>query len=89
MENQDQIRNKLATLVQDVIQNDLVINDSDHLQNDLGIDSITFISLIVEIEMAFDVEIPDEMLIQDKFDTFESLLSTITELSSKETNEEK
>ena len=40
------------------------------LIDDLGMDSINFVSLIIELEAIFDVQIPDEWLLMEKFRTF-------------------
>lgn len=36
------------------------------LVDDLGMDSITFVSIIIEIETTFDITVPDDMIL----DTF-------------------
>ena len=45
-----------------------------------GIDSFQFINLIVEIEKAFSIEIPDELLSFEKLDTISSIVKCIEEL---------
>ena len=40
-------------------------------------DSITFISLIVELEQKFEIEIPDEYLIFDALKTFDDVVNMI------------
>ena len=45
-----------------------------------GIDSFQFINLIVEIEKAFSIEIPDELLSFEKLDTISSIEKCIEEL---------
>ena len=37
------------------------------LIDDAGMDSMTFISIVVEIEALFDIIVPDEMLLMEKF----------------------
>ncbi len=43
------------------------------LIDDLGMDSITFISLIVEIESLFKITIPDDLLLMDKFNNIDNI----------------
>ncbi len=43
-------------------------------------DSIQFITLIVEIESAFDIEVPDEFLVIANFNTVDSVCDMLTEL---------
>ena len=50
------------------------------LIDDLGMDSVNFISLIVELEAEFDIQIPDEWLLMDKFRECSSILSAVEEL---------
>ena len=50
------------------------------LIDDLGMDSINFVSLIIELEAAFDVQIPDEWLLMEKFRTFSQICSAIDAL---------
>ena len=47
------------------------------LIDDLGMDSINFVSLIIELEAAFDVQIPDEWLLMEKFRTFSQIYSAV------------
>lgn len=44
-------------------------------------DSMSFISLIVEIEGAFEIEVVDEYLDMEKFRTSEDILSLVDKLS--------
>jgi acyl carrier protein len=47
------------------------------LIDDLGIDSITFISLIIAIESEFGIHIPDEELVLDNFRNVESVVRIV------------
>ena len=50
------------------------------LIDDLGMDSINFVSLIIELEATFDVQIPDEWLLMEKFRTFSQIYSAVDAL---------
>ena len=50
------------------------------LIDDLGMDSITFISIIIEIEDKFNIVIPDEKLLLEEFRTYENILNIVSEL---------
>ena len=52
------------------------INDNTVLTKDLGFDSVQIISLIVEIESQFDIEIEDEDLDIEKL----TVLKTLTDM---------
>ena len=45
-------------------------------------DSLTFISLIVELEDAFNIEIPDEYLAEGKLKTFDDIHNMLSEYST-------
>ena len=47
------------------------------LIDDFGMDSINFVSLIIELEEAFEVQIPDEWLLMEKFRTFSQIYSAV------------
>ena len=50
------------------------------LIDDLGMDSINFVSLIIELETTFDVQIPDEWLLMERFRTFSQIYSAVDAL---------
>lgn len=54
------------------------------LIDDLGMDSITFISMVVELEAHFDIEVPDDMLLLENFKCVDDIASIVqNELSKK------
>lgn len=59
------------------------------LIDDLGMDSIAFITLIVEIETTFNISVPDELVLIENFKTFNSIYKLISSLilNKKETGE--
>lgn len=50
------------------------------LIDDLGMDSVNFISLIIELEAEFDIQIPNDQLLMDKFREYSSIYSIVDEL---------
>lgn len=50
------------------------------LIDDLGMDSINFISLIIELESTFDIQIPDDWLLMEKFQNYTLIYSAVEEL---------
>ena len=53
-------------------------------ENDIGEllpDSLTYISFIVELEQAFDIEITDEYLIPEKISSLDGIIDLIEELT--------
>ena len=54
------------------------------LIDDLGMDPITFISIVVEVEAYFDIEVPDDMLLLENFKCVDDIVSIVeSELSKK------
>ena len=47
---------------------------------DLGMDSISFIQIVVGLEEAFDCEIPDSKLLISEMDTVQKMLDVLQEL---------
>lgn len=47
------------------------------LFNDAGMDSITFITLVVEIEAKFNVTVPDDMLLLENFKNADDILGIV------------
>jgi acyl carrier protein len=47
---------------------------------DLGLDSMRAIELLFALEDAYDVVVPDEKLVEDTFETAESLWTMVEEL---------
>ena len=50
------------------------------LIDNLGMDSIAFITLIVEIETTFNISVPDEFVLIENFKTFDSIYELISSL---------
>lgn len=51
-----------------------------------SIDSVQLISIIVEIESAFNIEIPDEYMLPEFLSSFEHVLNVVTELYNNAAN---
>lgn len=51
--------------------------------DDLGMDSITFISIVVEVESHFNIEIPDDMLLPENFKCVDDIVSVVANKLSK------
>lgn len=60
-------------------KNGIVILEDGTFDN---LDSINFISAIVDLESEFDIEFPDEYLSMEIFSEFEQLVFTIKEMVS-------
>ena len=54
--------------------------------SDLGMDSITFIRIIVALEEAFDIEIPDEKLLLTEMNTISKVVKVISAVLEHQNN---
>lgn len=74
------IKEKLKKIIADIapiVVEISEINDNTVLTKDLGFNSVQIISLIVEIESQFDIEIDDEDLDIEKLTVFKTLSDMI------------
>ncbi len=53
------------------------------LIDDFGMDSITFISLIVEVESRFNITVPDNMLLMDNFKKVDDIVAVVEQELAK------
>lgn len=82
----ENIKKELINLVSTLFADkgfDVDIIEYVDLIDDLGMDSITFISLIVEIESLFDIQFPDDFLLMDKFKNVDDIILVIENECSK------
>lgn len=47
------------------------------LVDDAGMDSITFITLIVEIEAKFNITVPDDLLLMENFKSVDDIITVV------------
>ena len=81
-----QIKNIIIGIAQEVLSNEgynkLNFEYLD-LIDDLGLDSIVFVALIVSIEEAFDIIIPDDRLLVEHFRTIELIENEVALIVSE------
>lgn len=54
------------------------------LIDDMGMDSMTFISIVVEIEALFEITVPDDMLLMENFKKLDNIVElVVNELETK------
>lgn len=88
--NTESIKKELISLVSTLFADngfDVDMIEYADLVDDLGMDSILFVSLIVEIEFLFGITIPDDMLEQENFNTLEKIESVVLGLIKNEDDE--
>lgn len=78
--NSDEIKNKLIDMIQNLFSDSGVDKDIlpyVDLIDDLGMDSITFISIVVEVEELFGITVPDDMLLMENFKDIDGIIQII------------
>ena len=80
--SREEIKEKLIALCEEIFQGSGV--DTDLLEyvdfeDDLGMDSLTFITLLVEVEAAFGITIPDDLLLMDNFKNMGDVIQIVAD----------
>lgn len=82
----EEIKEKVIDLVGDLFSDldfDKDILEYIDLIDDAGMDSITFVSIVVEIEAAFEIIIPDDMLLKEYFRNLDAIMGIIEQEMNK------
>lgn len=77
--NREMIKQRLSEICKRVfVLHDLLVNiECIDLIEDLGMDSITFITLIVEIEDCYAIILPDDSILMENFRNANQIISMI------------
>lgn len=79
--NETKIRNQLLLICRQVFNNydidDVSIEHIDFIK-DLGMDSIAFITLIIDIENSFNITISDDLLLMDNFNSINKIFNYVS-----------
>jgi len=81
------IKQEVIELISDLFKDkgfNIDIIEHVDLVNDLGMDSLIFISIVMEIEAHFDIEVPDDLLLLEKFKRVNDIVSIVENELSKE-----
>lgn len=76
----DEIKTEVIQLISELFKDkgfDTDIIEYADMVDDMGMDSITFISIVVELEAKFDITVPDEMLLMDNFKKVEDIVAVV------------
>lgn len=63
-------------------EKDQKILDQIDLLDDLGMDSLSFVSIIIEIEATLDIVVPDEYMLIDNFRKLDSIVNIVQNVIS-------
>ncbi len=76
----DEIKTEVINLISELFKDkgfDTDIIEYADLVDDMGMDSITFISIVVEIEAKFNIEVPDDMLLMENFKRVDDIVAVV------------
>lgn len=82
MFSRQEIRDKIYELLDEVGAVEIDEDGNKVLISDM--DSIQLISLVVEIEECFGIEIPDEYLVTEFFESVEHVIDTVQQLMNEQ-----
>lgn len=74
------IKQDVIKIISDLFKDkgfDIDIVEYVDLIDDVGMDSITFISIVVEVEVRFNISIPDEMLLMECFRKVDDIVKVV------------
>ena len=77
------IKQEVIELISELFKDkgfDIDILEYVDLIDDLGMDSITFISIVVEVEAHFGIEVPDDMLLLENFRYLKNIVHTLSSI---------
>lgn len=77
------IKQEVIELISELFKDngfDIDILEYVDLIDDLGMDSITFISIVVEVEAHFGIEVPDDMLLLENFRCLKNIVHTLSSI---------
>ena len=80
------IKQEVIELISELFKDkgfDIDIFEYIDLIDDLGMDSITFISIVVEVETHFGIEVQDDMLLLENFKCVDDIVSIVENQISK------
>lgn len=85
MENimtRQQIKNKVIEIIFNIYKNlgyDIGLIDKMDLIDDMGMDSVTYMYMVILIENSFDITFDDDVLLVDNFRNVDKIVSIICE----------
>lgn len=80
MSELNEVKDKILDIINENIDNtDIIPDQMDEDLSVLGMDSITFIRIVVKLEEVFDIEVPDEYLLITEMNTVTKMVKVITD----------
>lgn len=83
----DDVKTEVIQLISELFEDkgfDINIIEYINLIDDMGMDSITFISIVIEIEAKFNITVPDDMLLMDNFKKIDDIVTVVEQKLAKQ-----
>lgn len=79
MNNLESVQDKILEIINANIESaDIQIEQADEDLSLIGMDSITFIKIVVALEETFEIEIPDEKLLITEMGTINKMIDVVS-----------
>ncbi|SEK40278.1 acyl carrier protein [Colwellia chukchiensis] len=81
------IEEKLQSIFSDYTEQDIELVANAQSLDEIGIDSLSIVEIIFDIEEAFDIKIPDESVLQKQgysFSNYRDILTLVSDLVKQE-----
>jgi len=77
---QNEVFEKVVELISEIMEVESEIKLEDRLTEDVGLISIGYVELVVELEEAFGVSFPDDLLTGNSLETVQDLVDSVMKL---------
>lgn len=77
---ENEILTKVVEVIAEIMETDNEIKPEDRLIEDIGLVSIGYVELVVELEEAFDIAFPDDMLVSNNLNTVQDIVDYVKQL---------
>lgn len=71
---------KIAELIAEIMETEIEIKPESRLTEDIGLISIGYVELVVEMEEAFNISFPDDMLTNNNLITVQDIVDNVMKL---------
>lgn len=71
---------KIAELIAEIMETEIEIKPESRLTEDIGLISIGYVELVVEMEEAFSISFPDDMLTNNNLITVQDIVDNVMKL---------
>ena len=80
-----EIKKEIVKIIRELLESvwfEFGFSDDVNLINDLGMDSLTFIAIVVSLEERFEIIIPDDLLLMENFQKIDDIVNVVEQMGS-------